>query len=50
MMGDMPVLLDSIVQRGFHPVLVDFENGAGDIFSNAALFADILTHLRDLPE
>ena len=47
MMGDMPVLLDSIVQRGFHPVLVDFENGAGDIFSNAALFADILTHLRD---
>ncbi len=45
MMGHVPVLIDSLLERGFHPVLVDFQEGAGDIFSNAALLADILQHL-----
>lgn len=46
MMSMMPVLIDSIVARGFHPLLVDFEQGAGDIPSNAALLTDILIHLE----
>ena len=45
MMGHVPVLIDSLLNRGFHPVLVDFQEGSGDIFSNAALLADILQHL-----
>ena len=47
MMANMPVLLDSLMQRGFHPVLVDFEAGTGDIFANAELLVDILTHLKE---
>ena len=35
------------MQRGFHPVLVDFEAGTGDIFANAELLVDILTHLKE---
>ena len=46
MMSMMPTLIDSLTDRGFHPVLVDFEQGAGDIPSNAALLADILHHLE----
>lgn len=45
MMANMPVLIDSLMERGFHPILVDFEAGAGDIFANAELLADILVHL-----
>ena len=37
--------MDSLMERGFHPILVDFEAGAGDIFANAELLADILVHL-----
>lgn len=47
MMANMPILIDSVLQRGFHPVLVDFEEGDGDIFANATLLADILRHLSD---
>lgn len=46
MMANMPILIDSLLQRGFHPVLVDFEDGDGDIFANATLLADIIRHLR----
>lgn len=45
MMSMMPVLIDSLTARGFHPVLIDFEQGAGDIPANATLLADILHHL-----
>lgn len=47
MMEYMPVLIDSLVARGFDPVLVDFEAGSGDISANAELLADILAHLRE---
>jgi len=47
MMANMPVLLDSLITRGFHPVLVDFEEGAGDIFANAELLVDVLAHLNE---
>ena len=47
MMAGMPALLDSLVAIGFHPVLIDFEEGAGDIHANATLLADILLHLRE---
>lgn len=47
MMAHMPILIDSLLQRGFHPVLVDFEDGDGDIFANATLLVDILRHLRE---
>ncbi len=50
MMGHMPALLDSLQNRGFHPILVDFEDGSGDIFANAILLADILSHLRQYRE
>lgn len=46
MMAEMPTLLDSIMNRGFHPVLIDFEHGAGNIMQHAALVADIVQHLR----
>lgn len=46
MMAQMPVLLDSLLERGFHPILIDFESGAGDIFANAELLADILVHIN----
>ena len=45
MMAGMPALIDSLVERGFHPVLIDFGEGAGDIHSNAVLLTDILGHL-----
>ena len=47
MMAHMPVLLDSIRQRGFTPVLVDFGDGTAHLEHNAHLLADILRHLRD---
>lgn len=47
MLESMPILLDSLVMRGFHPVLIDFHEGAGNILHNAALVADILVHLRE---
>lgn len=47
MMAYTPVLLDSLLNRGFHPVLVDLADGSGDIPANAELLADILVHLRD---
>ena len=47
MMADTPVLLDSLIQRGFTPVLVDFGDGTADLFDNAALLTDILRHLRE---
>ena len=47
MLGYMPAMMDSLLARGFQPVLVDFEQGAGDIFRNAKLLADILEHLRE---
>ncbi len=47
MMAHMPALLDSIRQRGFTPVLIDFANGTAPLQHNALLLADILRHLRD---
>ena len=47
MMGTMPDLFDTLIHRGFTPVLIDFENGTANIFDNAELLIDILTHLRD---
>ena len=47
MMASMPMLIDSLVQRGFTPVLVDFEEGTANLFENAELLIDILEHLRD---
>lgn len=47
MMAQTPVLLDSIRQRGFTPVLVDFSDGTAPLKHNALLLADILRHLRD---
>lgn len=47
MLAMMPNLVDSIVQRGYTPVLIDFEDGTGDLWDNAALLADILTYLND---
>lgn len=46
MMGYMPVLFDSLMSRGFTPVLVDFEDGTADLMVNARLLADILKHLN----
>ena len=47
MMAQMPDLLDEVVQRGYTPVLIDFEQGSGELFTNAQVLADILAHLRD---
>lgn len=47
MMASMSTLVDSLVQRGFTPVLIDFEDGDADLFVNAELLIDILQHLRD---
>ena len=47
MMASMPTLVDSLVHRGFTPVLIDFEDGDADLFVNAELLIDILEHLRD---
>ena len=47
MMAEMPVLLDSLMHRGFTPVLIDFDDGTADLMINAELLADILLHLRD---
>lgn len=47
MMAEMPDLLDELVLRGFTPVLIDFEEGSGDLFTNAQLVTDILVRLRD---
>ena len=46
MLEHMPIMMDSLLARGFQPVLIDFEQGAGDIFKNAKLLVDILEHLR----
>lgn len=47
MMAGTPALVDSLIHRGFTPVLVDFEDGTADLFDNAALLTDILRHLRE---
>ena len=47
MMAGIPTLVDSLIQRGFTPVLVDFADGTADLFDNAALLTDILRHLRE---
>ena len=47
MMADMPILIDSLVHRGFTPVLIDFEDGNTDLFDNAELLIDILLHLQE---
>lgn len=47
MMADMPVLLDSLMDRGFHPILVDFEAGSGDVFANAELLVDVVAYINE---
>lgn len=47
MMAWMPVLLDSLIARGFTPVLVDFDDGTADLRVNAQLLADVIIHLRN---
>ena len=47
MMAGTPALVDSLIHRGFTPVLVDFADGTADLFDNAVLLTDILRHLRE---
>lgn len=46
MMAMMPVLLDSLLERGYDLVLVDFADGTADIRANAAVLRKILALIR----
>lgn len=47
MMAMMPVLLDSLLARGYDLVLVDFAAGTADIRANAAVLRKILSLTRE---
>ncbi|MDG2425666.1 MAG: hypothetical protein P8M07_03670 [Flavobacteriales bacterium] len=42
MMAHMPVLLDSLLARGYDPIMVDFADGTADIRANASVLRKIL--------